>query len=353
MSSVTTQAPTPATRNETPRPARPSLLHALLARPEFGALIAAAGIYAFFFAVAPPFRHLASLSNVLYQSSTLGIVAAGVALLMIGGEFDLSAGVSAVTSALTASMFSYQLGLNLWVGAMVALALALLIGFVNGYLVVKTHIPSFLVTLSTFFILQGLNLGVTKLLTGTVATASISEMDGYSQLQAVFNAAFHVGGITIRITVIWWLLFVALATWIMLRTKIGNWIFAVGGNPDSARAVGVPVARVKIGLFMGVSFLAWFYGMHRLYAFNTVQSGEGVGNEFLYIIAAVVGGTLLTGGYGSAVGSAIGAFIFGMTTQGIVYAGWDPNWFKAFLGVMLLLAVMVNLYVKKLSSTRK
>jgi simple sugar transport system permease protein len=104
---------------------------------------------------------------------------------------------------------------------------------------------------------------------------------------------------------------------------------------------------------MGVSFLAWFYGMHTLYAFNTVQSGQGIGNEFLYIIAAVVGGTLLTGGYGSAVGSAIGAFIFGMTTEGIVYAGWDPNWFKAFLGVMLLLAVLVNLYVKKLSSTRK
>ena len=108
--------------------------------------------------------------------------------------------------------------------------------------------------------------------------------------------------------------------------------------------------RVKIGLFMGVGFLAWFYGMHLLFAFNTIQAGQGVGQEFIYIIAAVVGGTLLTGGFGSAIGTAIGAFIFGMTVQGIVYAGWDPNWFKAFLGVMLLLAVAVNLYVKKLSS---
>ena len=147
--------------------------------------------------------------------------------------------------------------------------------------------------------------------------------------------------------------FAALATWILIRTRLGNWIFAVGGNCRSARAVGVPVNKVKIGLFMGVSFLAWFYGMHRLYAFNTVQAGEGIGKEFLYIIAAVVGGTLLTGGYGSAIGAAIGAFIFGMTTQGIVYAGWDPNWFKAFLGVMLLLAVAVNLYVKKLAKSRK
>ncbi|MCW2566612.1 MAG: inner-rane translocator, partial [Mycobacterium sp.] len=135
--------------------------------------------------------------------------------------------------------------------------------------------------------------------------------------------------------------------------RVGNWIFAVGGNAASARAVGVPVDKVKIGLFMGVGFLAWFYGMHRLFAFSTVQSGEGVGQEFLYIIAAVVGGCLLTGGYGSALGSAIGALIFGMTTQGIVYATWDPNWFRFFLGAMLLLATLLNLYVKKFALTRK
>ena len=115
---------------------------------------------------------------------------------------------------------------------------------------------------------------------------------------------------------LWWFLFTAIATWILFRTKIGNWIFAVGGNAASARAVGVPVNKVKIGLFMAVSFTAWFYGQHRLYAFNTIQAGEGVGQEFWYIIAAVVGGTLLTGGYGSAVGTAIGAFIFGMVDPG-------------------------------------
>ncbi len=158
---------------------------------------------------------------------------------------------------------------------------------------------------------------------------------------------------TVWNTVIYWFVFVALSACILQRTKIGNWIYAVGGNAASARAVGVPVTAVKVGLFMAVSFLAWFVGMHPLYRFNTLQAGNGVGKEFLYIIAAVVGGTLLTGGYGNAIGVAIGAFIFGMTSLCIVYAGWDPNWFHAFLGVMLLLAVMVNLYVKKLSTTRK
>jgi simple sugar transport system permease protein len=280
-------------------------------------------------------------------------VAVGVALLMIGGEFDLSAGVSVITGALTASMISYQFSANIWVGVLVSLLVMLLIGFINGYLVVKTGIPSFLVTLSTFFMLQGINLGVTRIVTGTVATPNIADIDGFSSANAVFASQFTFGGITLRITVLWWILFVLIGTWILLRTQIGNWIFAVGGNAASARAVGVPVNKVKIGLFMGVAFLAWFYGMHVLFAFNTVQSGQGVGNEFIYIIAAVVGGALLTGGYGSALGSAIGAFIFGMTVQGIVYAGWDPSWFRFFLGAMLLLAVLVNLYVKNYATTRK
>jgi simple sugar transport system permease protein len=152
---------------------------------------------------------------------------------------------------------------------------------------------------------------------------------------------------------LWWFLLVALATWVLLRTHIGNWIFAVGGSDASARAVGVPTRKVKIGLFMFVSFCAWFTGMHILFEFNTIQSGEGYGNEFLYIIAAVVGGCLLTGGYGSAVGAAIGAFIFGMTTQGIVYAGWNPDWFRFFLGAMLLLATVLNTYIRRRAETRK
>ncbi|HET7801885.1 MAG TPA: ABC transporter permease [Humibacillus xanthopallidus] len=325
----------------------------LLARPEVGALVAAIVIFVFFLIVAPAFRSPASFFTVLYQSSTIGIVAVGVGMLMIGGEFDLSAGVIVTTAGLVNAMFCYQLGINLWVGAILGLAFSLIIGFLNGYLVVRTGIPSFLITLGTFFVLQGANLGVTKLVTGSVSTPNINQMDGYKTLDAIFASSFKVGSVTIEITVIWWFIFVALSAYVLQRTRVGNWIYAVGGNADSARAVGVPVRAVKIGLFMTVSFLGWFIGMHTLYKFDTLQAGNGIGNEFLYIIAAVVGGTLLTGGYGNAIGVAIGAFIFGMTSLCIVYAGWDPNWFRAFLGVMLLLAVMVNLYVKRLSTARK
>jgi simple sugar transport system permease protein len=324
----------------------------LLARPEVGVFLGAVAVWVFFLIAAPPVREGSAMANILYQSSTIGIMALPVALLMIGGEFDLSSGVAVITSALTASMFAFQLTLNVWVGIVVALLVALAIGFLNGWLVVRTGLPSFLITLGTFLILQGVNLAVTKLVTGNVATDDISDMDGFDQAKKVFANSFEVAGVQIKITIVYWLVFAALATWVLLRTKYGNWIFAVGGNKDSARAVGVPVAFTKISLFMLVGFAAWFVGMHNLFSFNTVQSGEGVGQELIYISAAVIGGCLLTGGAGSAIGPVFGAFMFGMVQQGIVYANWNPDWFKAFLGVMLLGAVMINLWVSRTATRR-
>jgi simple sugar transport system permease protein len=343
----TKPAPPPRQPVADERVARRSMLSRVLTRPEVGALIGAIVIYLVFFSVAPPFRDLGSLSSVLYLSSTFGIPAVAVALLMIGGEFDLSAGVAVVSSALVASMFSYQFTANMWIGVLVSLVVALVIGFVNGYLVVKTGIPSFLVTLGTFFMLRGLNLAITKQVTGNVGTNDVSNIDGFNSAQKVFASSFTVGGVSIRITLLWWILFVAVGTWVLLRTQVGNWIFAVGGSAPSSRAVGVPVNRVKIGLFMTVGFLAWFTGMHTLFQNNTVQSGIGIGNEFIYIVAAVVGGCLLTGGYGSVIGAAIGAFIFGMAQLGIVYAGWNPDWFYFFLGALLLGAILLNNYVRR------
>ncbi|MGH3641872.1 MAG: ABC transporter permease [Mycobacterium sp.] len=317
-------------------------LQRILIRPEMGAGIGAIGIFIFFLVVAPPFRSPESLATVLYASSTIGIMAVGVGLLMIGGEFDLSSGVAVTTSSLAASIISYNLHLNLWLGAALSLAVALAVGFFNGYMVMKTKIPSFLITLSTFFMLTGVNLAVTKLVAGQVATPSVSDMAGFDSGKTVFASSISLGPVEVRITVLWWILFTAIATFVLFKTRVGNWIFAVGGNQDSARAVGVPVTKVKIGLFMVVGFCAWFVGMHLLFSFNTIQSGQGIGNEFFYIIAAVIGGCLLTGGYGTAIGTLIGAFIFGMTNQGIVYAGWNPDWFKFFLGAMLLFAVIAN-----------
>ncbi len=315
-----------------------SPLKRLLSRPELGSVVGALAVLGFFSLAAESFLRASSLSTVLYAASTIGIMAVPVALLMIGGEFDLSAGVLVTTSALASSIFSYRMTANVWVGVGVSLLFTLAIGAFNGLVLARTKLPSFIVTLGTFLMLAGLNLGCTKLFSETVSTKSISDMDGFSSARAVFASTVTIGGVAFKITILWWIVLVALASWVLLRTRAGNWIFAVGGNKDASRAVGVPVGRTKTGLYMGVALGAWISGQHLLFSYDVVQSGEGVGNELIYIIAAVIGGCLITGGYGSAVGSAVGALIFGMTSKGIVFAQWNPDWFKFFLGAMLLLA---------------
>ncbi|EEW16013.1 branched-chain amino acid ABC transporter, permease protein [Corynebacterium jeikeium ATCC 43734] len=322
----------------------------ILKRPEFTSVLGAVLIFTLFMIVAPSFRSLDAFSTVLYASSTMGIISLAVGLLMIGDEFDLSSGVAVTTAALAATMLNYNFWLNSWVGVFLSLLVALAIGAFNGMMVMRTGIPSFLITLAAFLMLQGINLAVTKLVTGQVATPSIADMEGFESAKAVFASSINIFGVEVKTIVFWWLLFVALASVLLFKTRFGNWIFAVGGDAEAARATGVPVRRVKVILFMFVGFAAWFVGMHNLFAFDSIQAGQGVGNEFLYIIAAVIGGCALTGGRGTAIGTAIGALIFGMTNQGIVYAGWNPDWFKFFLGAMLLFAVLTNNSVSKFTS---
>ena len=172
----TAEAPVAPPPRADERVGRKSPLARMLARPEAGAIAGAIVIYIFFFIIAPPFRNAASFSSVLYVTSTYGLMATPVALLMIGGEFDLSAGVAVTSASLTASLFSYEFTTNAWVGVLVALVVALFIGFLNGWIVVKTGIPSFLVTLGTFFMLQGLNIALTQTITNQVSSPDISTL---------------------------------------------------------------------------------------------------------------------------------------------------------------------------------
>lgn len=350
--STTTSAPAPSA----PPPGAPATddrvrtrgpINTLLAMPAVGAIIGALVVAALFFAVAPAFRAVGNIGTILYQSSTIGIMAVVVAMLMIGGEFDLSTGVAVTASGLCAAHVAWYFGLNVWVGVLAALIFSLAVGAFNGWLLHVTGLPSFLVTLGTFFVLQGVNLAMTRIVTGGVSSNTISDMDGWDSAKAVFASGFNLGPVNIKIPVLYWIVLTAALAWVLLRTRIGNWVFAVGGDAAAARAVGVPVTGTKIGLFMLTGFGAWLLGMHMLFEYNNVQSGQGVGQEFIYIIAAVIGGCLMTGGYGSVLGAAVGALIYGMTQLGITYAGWDVDWLKTFLGVMLIGAVLVNMYVKK------
>ena len=159
-------------------------------------------------------------------------------------------------------------------------------------------------------------------------------------VQSEIDAGISPAKFSMRI--VWFIAFTAVVTWVLGRTRFGSWTFAVGGNKEASRQVGVPAARTKTQLFMLVAGAAWLVGMLLAFRLNTIQAGTGDGLEFQYIIAAVVGGTLLTGGYGSAFGGAIGAIIIAMATLGIPNSRWNSDWRFLFLGVILLLAVIAN-----------
>jgi simple sugar transport system permease protein len=295
----------------------------------------------------PVFRSARGVANWLDPASTLGIMAVAVALLMIGGHFDLSAGVMTATTALTVGIVAVEFRTSIWVGIAVALVVALALGFFNGWLVVRTGLPSFIITLGTFLMLQGLNLGLTKLFTGTVTVGGIDEVPGYAAAEWVFASRVSIAGAEFRVAILWWLLFTAVAAWVLLRTRFGNWVFATGGDEVAARNVGVPARRTTITLFMTTSVAAWFVGTTLAVRLTSVQANTGIGQELIYIVAAVIGGCLLTGGFGSAIGASLGALIFGMTQLGIPYLRWDADWFYFFLGAMLLLAVLANRLVRR------
>ncbi|WKK73137.1 ABC transporter permease [Rathayibacter oskolensis] len=328
-------------------------LRTILARPETGALVAALAVLVFFSLSTPQFLSLAGAGVWLESASTFGVMAVAVAMLMIGGEFDLSAGVMTGFSALIVGVLTTHYGLSIWVAVVVSLVACLGVGALNGILVMKTGLPSFIVTLGTFFALAGIDLAVTKIITGQVAIQGMTKVPAYDSIQPLFGSSLAIGNGTFYVSVLWWFVVTAVATWILLRTRAGNWIFAVGGALTSARQIGVPVLKTKIGLFMGTAGAAWLVGMISLFRTSTVQANTGVGQEFIYIICAVVGGCLMTGGYGSAIGAALGALIYGMVFQGITFAGWDTDWLRTVLGGMLLAAVLLNNFVRTRAGGRR
>jgi len=347
------------------RLAQVGLFRRLLLRPEIGALLGALLIYIIFSLAAPEiFPSIRGAARFLDPTATLGIMAVAVALLMIGGEFDLSAGVMTGTTGLIFSYLTtsdclnvawlglgngqecFNFGLDVWSAMLVALVIALAIGFLNGLLVVRTELPSFIVTLGTFFILRGVNVGVTRLMTEQVRVTNIDDASGYLTAQRLLNAEFMMFGENFRSSLIWMILITIIATWILLRTRVGSWIFAIGGDYNAARSIGVPAAKVKIGLFMATAGAGWLVGIMTALRLRSTVASQGVGQEFIFIIAAVIGGCLLTGGDGSAIGAAIGALVFGMTRTGITFAGWETDWLFAFLGVMLMAAVFANNFIR-------
>ncbi len=286
----------------------------------------------------------------LQQAAFFGIMAVPVGMLMIGGEFDLSAGVMTGATAITMGLLMNNLHWNAWLALVGTFALAAVVGLANGIIVTTTKLPSFIVTLATFFILRGITVGGVLLINhgSTQVALTNPTQAGISSARTIFGSSWAASGALqsgYQTSILWFVGLTAVATWVLSRTTLGNWIFASGGDANAARNVGVPVARTKILLFLGTALAGALVGVISFTQGGSAVSEQGVGYEFYYIIAAVVGGCSLTGGYGSAIGAAIGACIIGMAFEGVIYAGWDSSWDFTFLGIILLLAVVVNTFV--------
>jgi len=241
------------------------------------------------------------------------------------------------------AVLTIQFGWPLWLAIIAAILFALVVGYVNGYLVVKTRLPSFIITLASLYVLRGLTVGVTLLLTKFTRVSGLRARTEGDWLAGLLTG--HPVGIPISIW--WWVVLTFALGWVLFRTSYGNWIFAAGGDPNAARNVGVPVARVKISLFMLTAASAALLAALQVLNTGSADVLRGEQKELEAVAAAVIGGNLLTGGYGSVLGAAVGALILGMVQQGIFYTGISTDWFKAVLGAMLLGAVFINNYLRQ------
>ncbi|MCM5682468.1 ABC transporter permease [Schlegelella sp. S2-27] len=346
-----------------------------LARPEFGSISGAVLVFLLFGAVAGDSGMFSAegIVNWATVAAFLGIIAVGAALLMIGGEFDLSIGSMIGFAGMMVAIPALYWGWPLWLAVPFAFVLAGLLGAFNGYIVVRTGLPSFIVTLAFYFILRGMALALSTLLTGKTII-SANEGASLRELAAadpVFSTLFtghvltglfnqlaqwgwiHAGSdgaalaVGVPKVVAWWLGLTAVGAFLLARTRFGNWIMATGGDANAAKNTGIPVARVKIGLFMLSALCATLFAVLQVADAGSAAADRGLQKEFEAIIAAVIGGCLLTGGYGSVLGAALGALIFGVVQIGIGYTSIDNNWYRVFLGGMLLAAVLFNNYVRR------
>src|SRR5260370_6228355 len=293
-------------------------LRRLLVRPETGAVVGSIAVWIFFAIVAGSsgFLTLRGTSSYLSVAAEYAMQGVFVALLMIGGEFELSIGSTVGATGMIIVILSTQYGWTVWASFVVALIFAVLIGMLNGYLVLRTGLPSFIVTLGTNYILLGVTTGLTVLITGLTVVSGLNQAPGYSSAHAIFATALG-GGQQFPIEIIWALALVALATWLLMRTSFGNWLFGVGGDANAARNTGVPVARVKILLFIGTAVSACLLAMIQAVPFKGAAVVRGQGNAVSALVAAAGGGDTPTGGYGSAIRPMFGATCFATRTPGL------------------------------------
>lgn len=304
-------------------------LQRLIGRPEFGPFVLLVVEIIAFQLLAPAYLSQDNISNLLAFTPELGIIALGMTMLMTAGEFDLSVGSTfGFTAVVMWTIYNAKIG-PIEVGFVVAMLVAALIGFVNGWFVTRLKIPSFLVTLGMLLIARGSALYLTSGFPQKTWQAD-------SPLMKLVAGEIYIGSFRIYASLLWFILFGVILAYMLTQSKFGNWIQASGGNPVSARARGVRVARTKILLFMVSAMMAGFAGIASSIRVSTANPNGGTGYELEVVAMVVIGGTALNGGRGTIIGTILGVFILRMMRNGIVMVGVPGLAYNIFIGGIIL-----------------
>ncbi len=351
-----------------------SPLRRALIRPELGGIVGTVAVFTFFilFAFDSGMFTAQGVMNWSVVSAQFMIIAVGACLLMIAGEFDLSVGSMIGFAGMMIAIFSVTMSWPVWMAILITFVLCVAIGALNGYIVVRTGLPSFIVTLAFLFILRGFTIYLPQTIERKTIIGGLKDVAEGDWLASVFGGKVFQGlfvwlgdnGIIetfergtrqgqpvvdgVPMLIIWAIVIIIFGHVLLTKTKFGNWIFAAGGDAEAARNSGVPVNKVKILMFMFTAFCATVFATCQVMEFGSAGADRGLLKEFEAIIAVVIGGALLTGGYGSVLGAALGALIFGVVQQGLFFAGVESSLFRVFLGVILLGAVILNTYIRRI-----
>jgi simple sugar transport system permease protein len=303
--------------------------------PEFGAISSFLVMFIIFSVFGPGFLTFRNLTGVFALVAELGIMTIGISFLMISGEFDLS--VSSVYAF--AGFLFVVIGNHIPspVALIIALAVAVGVGFLNGMIVMRVGLPSFIVTLGMMLFIRGMMMAITG---GKTVI--------YKGDLIVPTILSRFLGHGLRPSHIWFIVLAAVFSYILTRTRYGNWVFATGGNKEVTRAMGVNVYRVKLANFMICALMAGLAGCIAINRFKSANPSFGTGMELEAIASAVIGGNFLTGGYGTIIGAFFGAFLMGTIRTGLVMMGAPAYWYQAFVGAILVIAATINIRLRRL-----
>ena len=324
----------------------PRLQHALHVNPALVPLfVLMASIAVFGLLLGSKFFSPFALTLILQQVQIVGIVAAAQSLVILTAGIDLSVGAIMVLSSVVMGQFTFRYGLPVELAIVMGLITGMVCGYINGWLVAVMKLPPFIVTLGMWQIVLA-----TNFLYSANETIRAQEIEQNAPLLQVFATKFEVGGAVLTVGVIFMVLLMLVLSYALKQTAWGRHVYAVGDDPEAAQLSGVNVRRTLISVYVLSGLICAFAGWALIGRIGSVSPTSGQLANIESITAVVIGGISLFGGRGSILGALFGALIVGVFTLGLRLAGADAQWTFLLIGALIIGAVAVDQWIRKVSA---